>query len=76
MNWQQLKNEANKLSAIDRLALVEALVHSVTDELEPSRQVSAEILAKLRGCLKTDAPTPTDREVEAILQQGREEKYL
>ena len=76
MNLQELKNEAYKLSAIDRLELVEAIVRSLSRELRPRPQVPKGTLTGLRGIMKTDAPPPTDAEVEAILQERREDKYL
>ncbi|HEY9849361.1 MAG TPA: hypothetical protein V6D28_07875 [Leptolyngbyaceae cyanobacterium] len=76
MNLQQLKNEAYKLSVSDRLTLIESISRTLSSELRAPKQLPEGVLEKLKGCLKTDAPPPTDEEVEAMLQQRREEKYL
>lgn len=36
----------------------------------------SEAIQRMRGLLKTDQPTPTDREVAAMLEERRTEKYL
>lgn len=76
MSWQELYKEALQLSVSDRLALVEAIVRSLSNELRPRQPVPEGVLERLRGSLKTDAPAPTDEEIEAILEQRLEEKYL
>lgn len=76
MSWQELHKEAYQLSASDRLLLVEAIVRSLSNELRPRQPVSEEVIERLRGSLKTDDPAPTDEEIEAMLEQRLEEKYL
>lgn len=76
MNWQEIKNEADKLSVSDRLLLVEAIVRSLSNELRPRTPVPDEVWEKLRGGLKTDTPPPSDAEVAVMLQERLEEKYL
>ena len=76
MSWEELRKEAYQLSVSDRLLLVEAIVHSLSNELRPRPPVPEGVLERLLGSLKTDAPPPTDAEVEAILQERREDKYL
>ncbi|MFB2920532.1 MULTISPECIES: hypothetical protein [Aerosakkonema] len=76
MKLQELKNQAYKLSAIDRLALVEAIVQSLADELEPRLPVPAGVLERLRGSLKTDTPPLNDAQIQVMLEESLEEKYL
>ena len=74
MNLQELKQEAYKLSVSDRLALIEAIVQSLMNELETRLPVAKGTLTGLRGLLKTDAPPPSDEEVQVILEERVEEK--
>ena len=76
MSWQELRKEAYQLSVSDRLALVEAIIQSLQFELEPRPPVPEGVVERLRGSLKTDAPPPTDAEIDAMLQERLEEKYL
>lgn len=76
MPWQELRKEAMQLSVSDRLALVEAIVQSLQFELEPRPPLPEGVLERLRGSLKTDSPPPTDEEIDAMLEQRLEEKYL
>ncbi|GET42223.1 hypothetical protein [Microseira wollei] len=76
MNLQELKKEAYKLSVIDRLALVEAIIRSLSNELRPRTPVTDEVWEQLRGGLKTETPPPSDAEIEVMLQERLEEKYL
>ena len=76
MDWQELRKEAYNLSVSDRLALVEAIVRSVNDEIRPRPPVPPGVVERLRGVLKTDGPPPTDEEIEAIKEERLMEKYL
>jgi hypothetical protein len=75
MQLQELKQQAYKLSVSDRLALVSAIIESLQDtpSIESNR---SNAIKRMRGLLKTDQPTPTDEEVEAMLEDRRVEKYL
>lgn len=75
MSWEELRKEAYQLSVSDRLLLVEAIVHSLSNELRPHPPVPKGTLTGLRGLLKSDSPPPTDEEVKAILEERLEEKY-
>ncbi|MBD1925367.1 hypothetical protein H6F74_03565 [Trichocoleus sp. FACHB-90] len=75
MSLQELKNQAYKLSVSDRLDLVNAIVESLRRELRPQPDRKAAI-DRMRGLAKTDAPAPTDAEVEAMLEERLVEKYL
>ena len=75
MNLAELKNEAYQLSVSDRLALIEAIVQSLMNELETRLPVAKGTLTGLRGLLKTDALPPSDEEVKATLEKRLEEKY-
>ena len=75
MSLQELKNQAYKLSVSDRLDLVNAIVESLRRELRPQPDRKAAI-DQMRGLAKTDAPAPTDAEVEAMLEERLVEKYM
>lgn len=76
MSWRELREEALKLSVSDRLFLVEAIVQSLSHELRPRPPVPEELWDRLRGSLKTDETPLTDIEIEAMLKERLEEKYL
>jgi len=75
MLLQELKEEAFKLSPSDRLALVSAIIESLQNNSNSQTERSAAI-RRMRGLLKTDQPAPTDKEVVAMLEEQRVEKYL
>lgn len=75
MSWQELRKEAYQLSVSDRLILVEAIVHSLSDELRPRPPLPLGTLTGLRGLLKKDEQRGTDEQVKAILEERIEEKY-
>lgn len=76
VSWEDLRKEAYQLSVSDRLALVEAIVRSLSNELRPRLPVPEGVVERLTGSLKTDAPPPTDEEIEAMLEERLREKYL
>lgn len=76
MSWQELRKEALQLTVSDRLALAEAIIQSLQFELETRQKVPKGTLTRLRGLLKTDALPPTDAEIEAMLEERLEKKYL
>jgi integrase len=76
MTLQELRNAASKLSVSDRLALVQAIINSLQNELRPRPPVPEGTLTGLRGLLKTEEPAPTDAEVTTILEDVLAEKYL
>jgi hypothetical protein len=75
MSLQELREQALQLSVSDRLALMKTIIYSLEEELRPrpNRKGAAQ---RMRGLLKTDAPPPTDAEVEAMLEERLVEKYL
>lgn len=76
MSWQELRKEAYGLSVSDRLALVEAIIRSLQNELRPRPPLPEGLVNEMIGLAKTDAPSPTDAEVEGMLEERLEEKYL
>jgi hypothetical protein len=75
MTLHELQNQALRLSAEDRLQLINALMRS----LQPSNPLAVKpkgLAASLIGIAKTDAPTPTDEEVNAMLDERLAQKYL
>lgn len=75
MSLQELKEQAFKLSVSDRLALVNAIIQSLQDTLNPQPNRKT-LINQMRGLLKTAQPSPTDAQVQAILEERRVEKYL
>ncbi len=75
MSLQELKEQAFKLSVSDRLALVNAIIQSLQDTLNPQPNRKT-LINQMRGLLKTDQPTPTDAQIQPILEERRVEKYL
>jgi hypothetical protein len=75
MSLQEVKEQAVKLSVSDRLALLSAIIDSLQNTLssQPNRKA---LIQQMRGLLKTDQPSPTDAQVEEMLQERRVEKYL
>jgi hypothetical protein len=75
MSLQELKEQAFKLSVSDRLALVNAIIQSLQDTLNPQPNRKT-LINQMRGLLKTDQPPPTDAQIQAILEERRVEKYI
>lgn len=75
MSLQELKKQDRQLSVSDRLELVSSIIESLQDT---SSQITerSRIIKQMKGLLKTDKPTPTDEEVEAMLEEWRMEKYF
>jgi hypothetical protein len=47
-----------------------------SNELRPSPESTEGIVERLAGSLKTDAPSATDKEIDAILENRLKKKYL
>lgn len=75
MSLQDLRKQVLELSVSDRLALMQTIITSLDRELRPRPDVKG-AAQRMRGLLKTDAPPPTDAEVEAMLEESLVEKYL
>jgi len=75
MSLQELRKQVLELSVTDRLALMQTIITSLDRELRPRSDVKG-AAQRMRGLLKTDAPPPTDAEVEAMLEESLVEKYL
>ena len=75
MTLHELQDQALRLSIKERWELVDALMRS----LQPSSQLAMKpqgLVASLVGIAKTDALSPTDEEVQAILDERLVQKYL
>lgn len=66
MNWQELKKEADKLSVSDRLRLVEEIVRSIGHDVNPRPPIPEGTLTGLRGLLKKDNSSPSDRDTISL----------
>jgi hypothetical protein len=62
MTYQELLTEIKDLPLDERLALPEALTHSLRDELRPAGHARSSA-SQVRGMLKPDGPLPTDAEI-------------
>jgi hypothetical protein len=75
MTLRELEDQALRLSNEDRCQLINALMRS----LKPKPQSAVKpqgLAASLIGIAKTDAPPPTDEEVNAMLDERLVQKYL
>ena len=68
------QQEVIKLSPQDRLALVDAIMESLSERPVSQSDRSAAI-NRMRGLLTTDRPALTDEEVAVMLDRRRTEKY-
>jgi len=73
MTLSEVRDQALKLSAEDRWELINTLMRS----LQPSSQltVKPQLVVSLIGIAKTDAPSPTDEGVQAMLDERLVKKY-
>ena len=71
MLLEELKEQIYKLSPIDRLALLTAIIESL-QETPISQSDRSAAIKRMRGLLKTDQPAPTDEEVAAMLEEQSE----
>lgn len=75
MTLQELQYQALQLSIEKRWQLVNLLLHSLqTETISVSKQQG--LAASLIGIAKTNAPAPTDEEVQAMLNERRVYKYF
>lgn len=75
MLFRELKEQVFKLPPSDRLALVSAILESLQHSPVNDSELSAAI-QRMEGMLATEQPAPTDKEVAAMLEEQRLEKYL
>jgi len=81
MSFQELREQAMRLSVSDRLALMSAIIDSLKEpnlghHIHPSMiQERSGAIERMRGLLKTERPAPTDEEVAVLLEERRMGKY-
>lgn len=75
MLTQELREQVFRLPVSDRLQLVKDIIDSVHENPSSSQTERAAAFQRLKGLLKTESPTPTDEEVEAMLEEHRVEKF-
>ena len=75
MNLQEIKNQAIKLSVEERIELINAIALSLQNT-STERSNRKDLIQKMKGFLKTDSLPPDDTEVQEILEQHREAKFL
>jgi hypothetical protein len=74
MTYQKLLTEIGQLPLDERLALLEALTHSLRTELRPAPRGGASA-DQVRGLLKPAGPLPTDDELKDDYIRYLIEKY-
>lgn len=75
MTYQDVQDQALKLSDEERWRLVNVLLRSLKPAPKPTTKRQG-LAASLIGIAKTDAPPPSDEEVRAMLDERLAEKYL
>lgn len=81
MSFQEIREQAMRLSVSDRLALMSAIIDSLKEpnlrhHIQPSMaQERSGAIKRMRGLLKTEQPAPTDEEVAVLLEERRMGKY-
>ena len=75
MGTRELLIEIKRLPMTERLALLEALARDLREEMQPPATPRASSLERVRGLLQTDAPPPTDEEVQDMIADYLLEKY-
>ena len=83
MTFNEIQEQALKLSVKERWQLIYALMRSVLDQqswpLQPYPEPTSKpegLAASLIGIAKTNALPPTDEEVKAMLDEQLVQKYL
>ncbi len=74
MTYQELLTEISQLPLDERLALLEALTHSLRAELRPPARAGSSV-QRVRGLLKPAGPAPTDAEIQEDYTRHLIEKY-
>ncbi|MEG4989391.1 hypothetical protein QUB08_27155 [Microcoleus sp. BR0-C5] len=70
--WLPLSREAHKLSVTDRLALVNAIVESIRQELRARQPLLDDFVEPVTRLAKTDTPPATGDEVKIRLRPDRQ----
>lgn len=76
MQAQDLLPQVQKLPLAEKLALLNFLVQAIQHAVIPEIKVERPKAISLMGLAKTQAPAPSDHEVEAMLAEHRVERYL
>ncbi len=72
---RELQEQALKLPVKERLQLINTLMRSLAPKSQSTTKPKG-LAASLMGMAKTDVPPPTDKEVEAMLNERLVKKYL
>jgi hypothetical protein len=81
MTLQELEQQVQRLSVVDRLSLLNTIARSLQEDLgeklDLDRSTRHRLVEQLRGCLKRPREaTPTDQDIEAMREERLVEKYL
>lgn len=76
MLLSELREQVFRLPISDRLNLVKDIIDSIQEKPNFSPAEKNAAFLRLRGVAKTDEPSPTDQEIEAMLEERRLEKFL
>ncbi len=74
MSLIRLKEQARQLTVSDKLELISDIIDSLRTTSTHSTDKSS-IIRQMKGLLKTELLSPTDKEVKQMLEERRVEKY-
>lgn len=74
MTYQELVETIKTLPLDQRLSLLEVLTHSLQADMSPTAPRHS-TLARARGLLRTDEPTPSDQDLEETYTDYLIDKY-
>jgi hypothetical protein len=74
MSLIRLKEQARQLTTSDKLELISDIIESLRTTTTHSTDKTS-IIRQMKGLLKTELSSPTDKEVERMLEERRMEKY-
>lgn len=76
MQAQDLLPQVQELPLAEKLALLNFLVQAIQRAVVSDAKVERPKAVSLMGLASTQAPAPSDTEVEVMLAERRAEKYL
>lgn len=75
MSVYDIVAEIPRLTVEERLIVLDAITQSLRTDMAPQQQIEASLVDRLYGAFKTDAPAPTDAELDRIRFEELMEKH-